>query len=459
MMKAFTRLTLVLGAIWVMALNAPRLHADGITFTVTVPSASLRAAPAYGTRRAYSVFQGQTFTVNARSSDNLWARLDYPSATDQATWIWLGNGTLTGDLNTLPVASGSVATSSPTAPPTPAAAGGSSSAPVTGGVADGQFTVTARSSFVRSSPNVGNNRIGSVFKGQAYGLAGQTADGQWMLLNLGGGAQGWIPASFGQITGQTVIVILNAAAPSEASASASPLSTNTLPSVSGTAREIYQRGLSLGNNPRAFSKVGDCMSTNPYFLAPFDKGEYRLGPNYAYLQDTISNFAGSFGRESLTAKDGLNPQSVLDPLWANPRFCQKSESPLACELRVNKPSIIFVSLGTNGAWQSNEEYEGYLRQIITYATERGVLPILSTKADNREGGDRFNQIVLRLAGEDNIPLWHFQQAAQVLPNGGRVDEYHLGWGQAFFDQALTRGWQIRNLTALQALDAVWKGAR
>src|SRR5258708_31765026 len=43
-----------------------------------------------------------------------------------------------------------------------------------------------------------------------------------------------------------------------------------IPAVSETARQIYQRGLKLGNDPQAFSKVGDCHIVPPFFLADFD---------------------------------------------------------------------------------------------------------------------------------------------------------------------------------------------
>jgi hypothetical protein len=234
-----------------------------------------------------------------------------------------------------------------------------------------------------------------------------------------------------------------------------------LPAVSDRAREIYRRGLALGNNPRAFAKVGDCMSVPPFFLAPFDRGEYRLGATYAYLQDTITNFAGSFERDSFAARDGLNVKSLFDPLWSDPTLCPPDESPLSCEYRLHQPSLALISLGTNGAWQTNEEYERYLRQIIDFSIERGVLPILSTKADNLEGGDRFNQVMVKLADEYQLPLWNFALAARALPNAGLVDPYHLTWGQAFFDRPgpLSTGWQVRNLTALQSLDTVWRGVR
>lgn len=458
-------------SLWALGQQPPALAGGPVTFTLSVKSASLRAGPSYNARRAYSIFQGQTLTVNARSTDSIWIRLDYPGASDGATWIAAGAGTVAGDLNTLPIVEVAITadavapttqpvTSNTTTPSTPASTSTT--------VISGQYTVNTRSIFARSQPNVqGSERVASLFKGQTFTILAQNADKTWTLLDLGAGVQGWIPTAYGTITYTTVtnttVTTVNTN-PATGGGSGQPsniMPTGVLPTVSGNARAIYQRGLSAGTNPRAFSKVGDCQSVAPYYLVPFDKGEYRLGSSYAYLQETINQFGGMFGRESLAARDGMNVKSVLDPLWANPRLCQAGESPLACELRLNRPSIVLVSLGTNGSWQTNEEYEGYMRQILDYIIAQGAVPILSTKADNLEGGDRFNQIVLKLAGEYDVPLWHFQLAAQTLPNNGIVDSYHLGWGQLFFDlpTGLSRGWQVRNLTALQALDAVWKNSR
>jgi hypothetical protein len=159
--------------------------------------------------------------------------------------------------------------------------------------------------------------------------------------------------------------------------------------------------------------------------------------------------------------DGMNVTSVFDPIWANPSMCQPGESPLACELRVHRPSLAIVSLGTNGYWHTDQEYEHYTRRILDDLIAQGVLPILSTKADNLETGDRFNRIIRQLAGEYSLPLWDFAVTAHNLPNGGLSDAYHLTWGQAYYDTAPQpyTGWQARNLTALQALEAVWRGAQ
>jgi hypothetical protein len=233
------------------------------------------------------------------------------------------------------------------------------------------------------------------------------------------------------------------------------------PHVSQAARDLYQLGLSLGNRPNAFSKIGDCNSVGPFFLAPFDKGEYRLGTTYAYLQPAITQFAGSFNRDGAAAMDGVNVLSIFEPLWANPTLCEKGESPLACELRIHRPSFAIVSLGTNGYWHTDQEYETNTRRIIDELIAHGVVPIFSTKADNLETGDRFNQIIRRLASEYDLPLWDFALAAHALPGGGLADTYHLTWGQPNYDTAPQpyTGWQMRNLTALQALDAVWRGVQ
>jgi hypothetical protein len=236
-----------------------------------------------------------------------------------------------------------------------------------------------------------------------------------------------------------------------------------LPVVSARAQEIYRRGLSLGNDPHAFAKVGDCHSILPFFLAAFDNpSEYRLGEAYTYLQEAIDHFSGSFSRRSQAATVGLNTATILNPAWADRRVCGFDESPLACEYRLHRPSLAFISLGTNGGWQTDAEYEMNMRILIEFSMERGVLPILSTKADNMEGGDRFNQIIVRLAQEYGLPLWHFQLAVQDLPSHGLgEDAFHLTWGQLLFDrpEPLQRGWQVRNLTALQALDTVWRAVR
>jgi hypothetical protein len=235
-----------------------------------------------------------------------------------------------------------------------------------------------------------------------------------------------------------------------------------IPAISPVVREIFQRGLTLGNNPHAFSKVGDCESSPNWFLGDFDRGTryYRLGP-YNYLSAAIQQFAGSFARTSLAARPGFSTGSMLDPAWSDPALCQRKETPLACEYRVHKPSLVFIMLGTNDVYHL-DVFESNLRTIIDYSLQRGVVPILSTKADNLEGNGRVNATVTRLAREYDLPLWNFWLAVQPLPNRGlQPDEAHITWKPNRFDDpvVMTYGWPVRNLTALQTLDAVWEAVK
>ena len=79
----------------------------------------------------------------------------------------------------------------------------------------------------------------------------------------------------------------------------------------------------------------------------------------------------------------------------------------------HNPSVALISF--EEAWDGNvEKYETYLRQVIEYAIEQGVVPVVATKADNLEGGNRINALIARLAWEYDIPLWNFWAAVQPL---------------------------------------------
>jgi hypothetical protein len=237
-----------------------------------------------------------------------------------------------------------------------------------------------------------------------------------------------------------------------------------VPTVSDTALEIYRNGLKLGNDPNAFSKVGDCQTSTDFFLVDFDHaGRYDLG-EYSNLQSTIDYYHGSFSRQSMAVKDGFNVASVLSPLRADPKKCNQGETPLACEIRLNHPSVVLISMETNFNLQTATKYGGYMRQIVEYSISKGVVPILATKADNKEGDNSINAEIAAIANEYDIPLWNFWAAVHNLPNNGfdlsLDDGFHLSIGKNYYftDPAnMERAWPWRNLTALQSLDAVRNG--
>ncbi len=227
--------------------------------------------------------------------------------------------------------------------------------------------------------------------------------------------------------------------------------------ISERAREIYQRGIEMGNDPSHFSKLGDCQNITTYFLAVYNHpDQYTLGEHYQHLQETIDYYGDSWSRESMSVKGGFNVASVFNPMLSNREFCEKNESPLACELRIYKPSIVLISM--EEWWNGDtDKYENYLRKIIDTVIDHGALPILATKADNLEGDHAINRSIANLAYEYEIPLWNFWAAVQPIPSKGLLkDGFHLTHGVNNFTSSaqLKRGWVQRNLTALQVLDAV-----
>ena len=232
-------------------------------------------------------------------------------------------------------------------------------------------------------------------------------------------------------------------------------------SISDAMRVVYQRGLKMGNDPKRFSVIGDCQNVSSYFLAVFEKpGEFSLGAEYAYLQPTLDYYQGSYSRQSLAVKGGFNVAAILSPLRADPQSCNKNESPLDCELRTWKPSVVFVSMETWWSEKPAEVYDKHMRQVINRILETGAVPIIATKADNVEGDNSINATVAQIAYDYDIPLWNYWAAIQPLPNHGlSPDNFHLTFARNFFDDPvrMKSAWPWRNLTALQTLDLVRRG--
>jgi hypothetical protein len=98
----------------------------------------------------------------------------------------------------------------------------------------------------------------------------------------------------------------------------------------------------------------------------------------------------------------------------------------------------------------------YLRRVITQLIDAGVVPILATKADNRELDDRINRDMTLLASEYDLPLWNFWAALSDLPNRGLYtrDDRPLQGSIYLNEEATLR----HRLTGLEALNAVWRMA-
>jgi LysM repeat protein len=229
------------------------------------------------------------------------------------------------------------------------------------------------------------------------------------------------------------------------------------PDVRQHVREIYALGQSLGANSHSFSKVGDSTSGHPYFLAHFDGDSYELGP-YGYLQPAINHFSGSYTRKSVANRVGLHSWTATDPAWASNTICLPNESPIACEIRLHRPIIILIRLGSNDRGASGL-FDSNMRLAVQIALDNGVIPVLGTKPDRFEGSGNVNNIMIRqIAADFRIPLWELDLAAATIPGRGLgTDNVHLtslypyDYGLSW---ALQRGHAVQNISALMILHTI-----
>lgn len=212
--------------------------------------------------------------------------------------------------------------------------------------------------------------------------------------------------------------------------------------------EIYRQGIAQGNNEHAFSVLGDCQSIPDVFMGIYDHDGEFVSTLPQTLQDTIHNFGGSFERYSPTVKDGTTEGALLWYGWNDNLAgqCEHGESPIDCELRVHKPTIVFLHTGTH--WEARSR--DYLVRIINKVKDAKAIPVIVTKADNRELDGHVNQTLADLAVEFNLPVWNFWASVQHLPEHGM---------EPGSDMYLSEdGLDIHRQGGLDALDAIWRMA-
>ncbi|MBN1679302.1 MAG: SGNH/GDSL hydrolase family protein [Anaerolineae bacterium] len=245
-----------------------------------------------------------------------------------------------------------------------------------------------------------------------------------------------------------------------------------VPAINERHTQVFLDGVALGNNPLSFVKVGDCMTDDPHFLIPFGESDYDLG-EYADLEAVLAYYAitdpNPFARLSQAAEGGFNTASIVDSMWANPEFCEAGETPLTCEFRIMQPGIALIMFGTNDVYYLDEaQYDFFLRSIVVETLRSGVLPVLSTfpvRPEFPEKSALYNQIVVKVAVEYDVPLINLWEALDPLPEHGvdPVDTTHMtapenGQAGHFSEDNLQTGFTVRNLVTLQTLDAILKAA-
>jgi hypothetical protein len=258
-------------------------------------------------------------------------------------------------------------------------------------------------------------------------------------------------------------------------------------------RAVLQAGQALGNRTGVFAKAGDSITATNSFLTDVGCGAVNLAGHIdvvramaAFSQDTVPTngdpvwcgASNSFTRTSLAAERGWSAGNALAP-FAEPvpdPACASApyDAPLPCELHLLHPSVAVVMFGTNDAEHSADpaRFVRELTAIVTACVDTGVIPILSTippRPGNPEMDGRvlaYNQAIVRIAFTQRVPLVNYWRA---LVDGDTINQGIGGDGvhptvasgctphceaTDFSDEGLRYGFDVRNLTTLQALTKV-----
>lgn len=231
------------------------------------------------------------------------------------------------------------------------------------------------------------------------------------------------------------------------------------PHVAAHLREVITRDAK--RQAQVFAKVGDSVTVNVNFLHCFTGSNVDLAA-YANLQETLDWFASGdaagsnpFERTSLAATVGWSAFSVLSGV----------PSALDEETTAIQPRFAVVMFGTNDV-EIGDIY-GYADDMLDITDNllaQGIIPILSTimPRDDDPTSDalvpRYNLALRAIAQARQVPLIDLHRELLPLPDHGLSgDQIHpkvfrAGQGCVFTPEALTAGYNLRNLLTLQSLD-------
>jgi len=366
-------------------------------------------------------------------------------------------------------------------------------APVT---VSGEFTGRTISTLnVRSGDGTSNPAIGQIPVNTNVVIEGRNPDGDWFLMRaVDGSIRGWVASRYiDRADGVEVVdipVVGVVIAPS-ALASDAPVSGEApvlsgdeaalanqlanipiVPTISGNAVAIYRRGIEQGRDPQHFIQIGDSNSASQAYLGLIGQGSYTLG-SYGYLQSTIEFFRGgdfnSFTLKPQTAQSGNLTTTIIDPIFADPRYCA-GVAPLDCEINRTNPSIAIIYLGAADRQTiDHETYYNALQTIVDRLVANNVLPILTlmpTKPHPQRPelkGMEFNMIMLDIARRYDIPVINMWAAVRNLPeNGMENDLLHFTYSHTdfmnFAGDENRWGYTRWNLEVLRTLAALRQAA-
>lgn len=279
-------------------------------------------------------------------------------------------------------------------------------------------------------------------------VTGVAAGNVTINLTADDGVGGVAASSFG--------VTVNAAGPPPAGPT-----LGGVPDVAPLAPNLNNVFYNVGSTPAtAFSVAGDNTLGTDNFINPINNNAVNYG-NYSNLQTTTSYY--NFGIQSAAVNDTWTPASLLDPAVADGSLCNAGETPLACELRRNQPSVLIISFSPSAATALDlPTFTSTLTTIVDQALANGTVPVLTLLSNDgvvTDQGliDQYNAALIEVATNRasnpdlDVPVWDLSQTLSGQSQG--VYAVAPGGPTDFSDAALQYGVNRRTLAALQILES------
>lgn len=476
-------------------LSHPVAHAQWNPQAWATGQSYLRQGPDFNAPILAGLPEGAALMLEGRSQDNAWV-LGHTYENAARGWVQVTDLVLLEDcpLEHLPL-SGEQVTARPAvgipgetpAPANPAAAPALNP--------NGPVVSLISNLNIRTGPATTYDSVGVAAGGSDFVLEARNRGGSWVLGHTADGAlRGWLTARYLRWGTVDVITLpeVNADGGIPPMLTPEPYYTPTptpdfdaLPrrtdritldfpwETLSYAQGIFERGQTFGNDPQAFILIGDSTTAgNQYTLPLFHSithNLYDLG-QYPELQTTIDFFraTNSFDTASQTARSGQATAHELDPNLADPAVCLDGETPLACEIRLKRPSVAIIYIGfVELARSTHGAYLEDLNMVLEACVANGVIPILTTLTATNEGilrhapleqYENMNQVIRTFADSYHVPLIDLNRYAAQLPNRGVIFEegihlsYRVDGAVNFTGDEWLYGKDLRTLLTLQALD-------
>jgi hypothetical protein len=232
----------------------------------------------------------------------------------------------------------------------------------------------------------------------------------------------------------------------------------------------------LEKNPSSrrdlFIKIGDSITVSGSFLHCFAGSSVQLDAHTA-LQPTLdlyrnATIAGTspFNRTSLAAEVGRTAA------WA----ISADPSPIQQEIAATNASVAVVMYGTNDiGWYGDDHvrtlvwFHDNMLNLVDQVIAAGIVPILSTipHRDDSASHDAwvptFNATIRALAQGRQVPLVDFYRELEPLADHGLGSDHvhpntYAAGACVLTPDGLGKGFNVRNLVTLEALDRVRRAA-